>query len=254
MENNFDFQETLRASLAGELTPEAQAAFEALLRQSPEAMEEYRFSLQLSKALRHRDVLTAAAVAQRVVGEEGFPPPPAPASGGTSAIRVLAVAGVALTLVLAGWLGYTQGRERGWWGQPAAVRMAQPFVKPLENVLALPDDPARLPDLQAGMDAYNSGNYALAAERLTAYCTQNAEASACLYAGTAHLLAGNPRTAVRLLEPLRASNEPPVRETALWYLALAYFQNNQPDEARRVLNDLPPGNLYENEVKRLLEQ
>ena len=65
-------------------------------------------------------------------------------------------------------------------------------------------------------------------------------------------MAHNSAEALAPLALAAQSSEPPVREAALWYLALAQLQQDKPQAARQSLLALPPDGIYSAEAAALL--
>jgi TolA-binding protein len=248
MENtNYPLQEKIQSFVSGDLD---EAARRALLDQSGNdaaTADELAFSQSLARALRHREMATAAAVLSSVIAAEGFPPPPTPsvwAKWGGWAI------GTAFVLALL-TAGYFWAESRDMFLSEHQKR-SKSALEPLENVLFLPNEGEGLADLQSGMKAYDAGRYRDAARALTAYVAQRPDPSANVYLGVSHLLSGKTERAITPLTEAAKSPEPPVQEAALWYLALAYLADNQPDAARKTLEGIPPDSVFGEKAQTLL--
>jgi Tfp pilus assembly protein PilF len=133
-------------------------------------------------------------------------------------------------------------------------KLSRATVQKLENVLFLPNTGNDLADLQSGMAAYDAGNYTAAARSLEAYVSRRGDNAARVYLGVSRLLSGQAEAAVAPLADAAQSPEPPVREAALWYLALAYLENDNPRAARQALEMMPDGGIYHERAKALLEK
>ena len=78
MENiNHQFQENVQLFVRGELNRDAQKQLLEQAAQDPEKADELAFSVSLSRALKHQDMLAAKMVLSTVLAGESFPPPPA---------------------------------------------------------------------------------------------------------------------------------------------------------------------------------
>lgn len=252
MENtNYSQQENIQSLVNGELD---EAARQALLRQAeaaPELADELAFSHSLALALRHRDMAAASAVLSGVIAAEGFPPP-APATPSVWGKWATWLGGAAL-LVLLGIGGYRWADHRGLF-RSEAQQLSRATVQPLENVLFLATDGQGLSDLQAGMAAYDARRYAQAARSLDTYLRNRPDNTARVYLGVARLLSGQAAQAVQPLADAAQSPEPPVQEAALWYLALAHLENNNPRAARQAAQALPPDGIYGAQARELLKK
>ena len=251
MENtNYPLQENIQSLVNGELD---EATRQALLEQAqatPDIADQLAFSQSLALALRNRDLVAASAVLTQVIAEEGFPPPTAP---GTGAGKWLAWTGAAVFALLLSTGAYFWADAQGYFPS-ASQKLSRSVVQPLENVLFLPTDGAGLADLQSGMAAYDAHRYTEAARSLEAYLSRRSDHAARVYLGVSRLLSGQAAQAVQPLADAAQSPEPPIREAALWYLALAQLENGKPQAARQALENLPPDGLYGPQAQALLKK
>lgn len=252
MENiNDSLQENIQALINGELN---EANREALLRQAqsvPEVADELAFSQSLARALHFRDTLTASAVLGAVIAEEGFPPPPAPTTfSGRKWWTWLGTASLLAVLITG---AYFVAENAGFFASESQ-KISRAAVQPLENVLFLPTDGQGLTDLQAGMAAYDARQYSEAARSLEVYLNRRPDNAARVYLGVAQLLSGRSADAIQPLSLAAQSQEPPIRESALWYLALAYLENDNPNAARQALESMPTDGIYGSQAQELLEK
>jgi hypothetical protein len=245
--NNYTLQEKLRSFVAGELDESARRELLEQVRTEPESADELAFSSSLAAALRHSDMLEAKAVIGAVMAEEGFPPPSPPASK----VKWWLITTV-VTLALIGMLGivYLRSTERSTSVSPMQ-ELSRSMTQPLENVLFLPDSGEGLAALQAGMSAYDAGRYAEAARALNVYTDRRTDNAARVYLGVSLLLSEQAGAAVAPLADAALSPEPPVQEAALWYLALAYLEMDNPRAAKQALDRIPPGGLFGDQALQL---
>lgn len=249
MENMNDIlQENIRSLVNGELDEPARKTLLGQAQADPRVADELAFGRSLARALRHRELTAARAVLSAVMAEEGFPPP---GTTGGGRRRAWTGAAVLVALLLAGaW----------FWADSAGVfdsptrKIGRAALQPLENVLFLPNDGPALADLQSGMAAYEAGQYAEAARRLDAYARRNPDNAVRVYLGVAHLMSGQAKKAIPPLAVAAQSSEPPIREAGLWYLALAYLENDDPGAARQALESIPPDGIYGAQARELLKK
>ena len=248
MENtNYPLQEKIQSFVNGEADAAARQALLQAAAGDSETAEELAFSQSLNRALQHQDLLAAKATLNAIMDEEGFPPPP---SGGTrSWWRLGGAAALVLGLALVGGYFWTMSGSKQ---ASKSSQLAQQHIEALENVLYVPQNNLSSPQLEAGMNAYDKQQYAEAARLLEAYTRSNPDNTARLYQGIAALMAHNSAEALAPLALAAQSSEPPVREAALWYLALAQLQQDKPQAARQSLLALPPDGIYSAEAAALL--
>jgi hypothetical protein len=249
MENiNYQLQEKIQSYVNKGMDDAAKRELQAQAQSEPGAAEELAFSQSLVKALRHREMTAAAAVLSEVIRQEGFPPPAAPTTSFWSQWSSWIIGSV-LILAIAGG-GFFWADSQGMF-LTADQKKAQLALTPLENVFFTntPQDGPEIGRLRAGMQAYDAGKYADAARIMTDVPELNVQ----LYVGVSHLMNDNPDKAIGPLTEVLQSPEPPVREAASWYLALAYHLDNQPDEAKRILRKIPQEGLYGEQAKKLLQ-
>lgn len=251
MENNYDtLQEQLRALASGELDEAARQALHEKARNSPEIADELAFSNNLVTALRHSDMLAAKTILDKVIEEEGFPPPAAP---GPSGKWWLIRAGMALAVVGLLSLAYFWNAGRST-SLSESQELSRHATQALENVLFLPDTGIGIADLRSGMAAYDAARYAEAARALGAYVDRRGDNAARVYLGVSFLLSGQARAAIAPLADAARSPEPPVQEAALWYLALAYLETDNPRAARQALESIPAGGLFGDQARELKDK
>ncbi len=99
--------------------------------------------------------------------------------------------------------------------------------------------------------AFNTGDYAKAAETLRQYLLQQPDDQvARLYLAISLIETGQTTDARELLQSL--SNSPDFRDKALWYTALSYFKENKQEEARKYLKLISPSAKEHEKAQELL--
>lgn len=246
--NNDKNQNNIRDYFSGELS---KADAKALLQRgasSKELADDIQFSRKLVQALTYEEQLGVAAIIAGVVQAPPVAPPSA--AGGWRwfqwSLAFVAVVGIALG-------GYFIGQQQHWW-DTAAQKLAQPYLQPLENVLFTEQTAESARPLQRGMKAYDQGDYTAAIRLLEPYFEKRKDANAGLFLGVSYQLAGQPTEAIRVLGVVAEQLPPPADEAALWHLALAHLQNNDPDWARITLRRLPDTGLYGAQKQELMTQ
>lgn len=252
MENiNDPLQENIQSLINGELNPTARQALLAQAKAEPAVADELAFSQSLARALRFRETLATSAILSAVIAEEGFPPPPSPAA--TGGRKWWTWLGGATLLILFCTGAYFMAENAGFFSSESQ-KLSRANVQALENVLFLPNDGQGLRELQAGMAAYDARQYAEATRSLELYISRRPDHAARVYLGVARILSGRAADAIAPLSLAAQSQEPPIRESALWYLALAYLENNRPDEARQTLQSIPADGIYSVQAQELLKK
>lgn len=243
MEDNFAFQEKLRAYTSGALPPDEREKFFAEIQATDAGRQELAFSEQLVASLREREIAQVSGIISGIILEEGLPEYRKVFSN--RVVAFFTILGLAFGLAVLGYIIVKQVS-----GKPdPVVGISERHIKPLENVFALPASAA---GLQEGLAEYERGQYKPAAAKLAAYLAQEQELNVALYLGTALLLDDRAKEAIRVLEEAVLSNEQPVRETAIWYLCLAYLKSGKPHEAIDRLRMIEPQALYYTEAQQLL--
>ncbi|MFM9946567.1 MAG: tetratricopeptide repeat protein [Saprospiraceae bacterium] len=248
--NDFDFQEKLRALAAGELPVSEREALKKTLQQSTTAANEALFSQKLALALKHRDVLNAnALIGAAIAEEEAMNPLPKPSIFGTWKTWMLG-------LVLVGIIGIGgyAALEMGWIDLSANSRLANRYLVPLENVLITSDIRSSLAELDQGMAAYDQGDYQQAVVLLGRYYQRTKDVNAGLFLGVSHLMLDDELAAIAVLETCAAQAEYPALEAINWYLALAFLKDGQTDRARSLLERIPKDGIYGTQAIKLLNE
>ncbi len=249
MENtNYSLQEKIQSFVTGDLD---EAARRSLLDQSisdTDTADELAFGQSLARALKHSEITAAASILSTVIAAEGFPPPPS-----TTPSFWPKWIGLSVVVIMIATAGYFLAESYNLFISESQ-KIGQSALSPLENVLYLPVDGTGIKDLQTGMIAYDAGRYAEAARSLAAYTALRPDPTAKVYLGVSYLLAGKSEQAIAPLTEATTSPEPPVQEAAFWYLTLAYLAENQPDEARNTLRNIPIDGLFGEKARALGEQ
>lgn len=252
MEDKYSqLQQDIQSFVNQQADPATREQLQKAAATDPTVSDELAFSQSLSTLLRHQEMAAVAATIKQVVATEGFPPPetntPTSSMGKWALWGGAAIVGL---LLLAGVYGSLYG---GWWPSKAQVA-ARNHWTPLDNVLFLPPDGPGLAQLQAGMKAYDAGQYRAAATQLRAYLNQQPDHAARLYLGVALLLDQQASQAVEPLQMAARSDEPPIREAALWYLSLAWIETGDSDSAKATLRQIPPDSPYAKPGAEILSQ
>ena len=128
---------------------------------------------------------------------------------------------------------------------PSYAELAQ------HSPLALTQMGAAEEDITAAEQAFNSKNYAAAAETLQRYLEAHPEDQlAQLYLAISLIETGQTEKARELLKPLNQS--PDFRDKALWYTALSFFKENQPEKAKPWLQKISPTAKEYDKAQKLL--
>ncbi|GAB4497752.1 MAG: hypothetical protein OHK0019_31930 [Saprospiraceae bacterium] len=253
MENtNYTLQEKIQLFINGELDETNQRALLEQAQADPLVADELRFSQSLARALRYPALVDASAILRTVIAEEGAPPP-AP-SNAISSSNWWAWASLLVITILSLIGGYFWAENAGLFDS-RTQKIARAALQPLDNVVFLPNNNNQtLTDYQAGMAAYDAKRYDEATRLLDAYVSQNPDNAARVYLGVARLMLGQSKEAIPPLADAAQSPEPPIQETALWYLALAYLQNNNVRAAVQALEAIPTDGIYGTQARELLEK
>lgn len=252
LENDFNFQEQLRRYAVGELSPSEREALESALKQSPEAAAEAGFSLRLADALQHREQLQVSALVGGIIAEEGLPPvDPSGSAGWLSVSKNFKwLLGVAAVLVMGLAVYQLAG---AYLSPPVPVQqLTEDYLQPLENVLYTEDETIVNWELKAGMEAYDAGDYAAAADRLAPYYEAAGDPNAGLFLGVTLLMNKQAAQALPVLSEAAGALQGPGREAAQWYMAMAWLQKGQAPKARRVLRAIPEQSIYYAQAQSLL--
>ncbi len=248
------FQQKLQAFVAGDMNEQERTSFSEATNADPEMAAELKFSQDLAGALRRQEHEAMSSMLRQIISEEGFPPPTSPSApgGARGAGRSWSVgisAAIVAAIIGVGALGF----QLGWFGTGGSSPV-DAYIVPLEDLIAIPEGSAIAPMLQDGMKAYDQGDYMQASTLLGKYYGVNRELNVGLYHGVSLLLTDRPKEAIKVLEGVRQSNELPIRESAEWYLALAYMKAGDAAQAKSILNGIPTNGLYSDKAKALLQQ
>ena len=234
---HYILQEKIQNFATGNLDTHSRDTLLGQAEADPELADELAFGRSLVMALRHKEWAEANAVLKAAIATEGFPPPPPMATRWS--FWAAWAGGTVLLILLFGAVYWLPGRNNT---QAEFQVLAQNALKPLENVLLLPDSGA--PSLKQGMTAYDAGLYQEASRLLDAYTKQRPEAAAKVYLGVSLLMSGRAKAAIKPLADATESPEPPVQEAAQWYLALAYIETGKVREAQEILGAMPKDGLF----------
>lgn len=252
MENTNDaLQEQLQGLATGNIDEQARLVLMEQAAGSATLTDEIVFSQSLVLALRNPDAVAAHAKIKAVIAAEGFPPPPPTANSLSKSI--LKWAGITALVILLS-VGFLMLSEQIFPVPSTTQQLSRTIAEPLDNVFFLPDGADQLPDLRSAMESYDSRQYGKAAKKLAEYVKNRPESGVFLYLGISRLLSGRGAEAIEPLRFASGSAEPPIRESALWYLALAYLEQNDPQSARQVLSQLAESEIYGKQAEALLQQ
>lgn len=244
-------QEKIRLLVSGYLAAEERATLLRQAQSDPELADEIEFSRGLALALQQPELVAASALIAQTIRQEGFPPPLPPKSAAPgSAVWpwLLGIFGAALLtggLFWAGIFDLFDSREE---------RIARSFMEPLENVLYTPESRNDLSDLKTGLAAYEQGRYREAIPHFERRMRHQPDNTIRLYLATSYLLAEQPEKAIEPLEIAANSQEMPIREAALWYLALTHLKLKDLAAARAALLRLEPSAFYNDQIQQLKSQ
>lgn len=245
MENtNYPLQDKIQSFVSGDLTPEERRVLYDETAKDPEVADELAFSQSLALALRHREMMAAATVLSGVIAKEGFPPPPATVSFWAKYGSWAKGAFALLTVLVTGYF-WAESQDIFLTSEQKRAKMA---LKPMENVLYFPNDGSSVAAFREGMAAYDSANYKEAARLLDGVADDHAK----IYQGVSNLMSNQPERAIQPLTAAVRSQEPPVHEAALWYLALAYHISGQPEQAHEMLRQIDPDGIFGEQAKTFL--
>jgi hypothetical protein len=248
MENtNYPLQENIQALVNGELDAASRKKMLEEAQQLPGFEEELAFSQSLARALKHQEMVEARVILNNIIQEEGFP-----ATAPTPRVHWrFWMTTVLLSCVITG--AFFWASSQGYFLSDAQ-KLSRQSIQPLDNVLYLPQSGAEIATLKEGMAAYDAGDYPRAAKQLAAYNKLRPDNTALLYQGIAHLLAHTADAAIDPLTRAATSPEPPVKEAALWYLALAQLEKNEWDAARSTLSAIPADGIFGADAQELLKK
>lgn len=243
MQETFDY---IEAYLAGELPDGEREAFERRMREDADFAGEVRLQqdthqlLALHKQFAYKAHLQAIAEAP----EEETEAAEAPVRP-LRQVWVWTLAAAIVLLVLSSYLGLSLRYD--------SSRLAADATTPYDNLYTSRGDTSLPTLLQTAFDAYDTGNYALAANRFeTLLQVDSTFAAARLYLGVSLLLSGQPDAAATYL----CCTPEPLREPADWYLALTLLQQRKLDTARISLQAIAqnPDHAYQARAQQLLRR
>lgn len=125
-------------------------------------------------------------------------------------------------------------------------------LQPIGNMIGFaPDDQS---NAALAMHAYDAKDYAQTVSRLEKELENNADDNSLqLYLGVSCLMLQQPDRAIKLLRPV-AATEHFVTTPAKWYLALAYLQTGETEQAQKLLRGLTSDTVYGAHATALLEK
>ncbi len=188
------------------------------------------FQQDLNEALRAR-------LAGKVNGPNDAPPPLNSVPGARRPRRMVVRLVTALAAACAvGFAVFT------FWPRPCPLQDYNCIISRTgglyqEGLTRMGGDPEA--EIQQAVEAYNGGEYVLAAEGITSLLEQDLTPfqrnELSLLLGLSELQEGNAGVAISAFEPLLENAPPTLREEARWYAALAYLHREEYDGARPLL-------------------
>lgn len=171
--------------------------------------------------------------------------------------QILSIAAAAILLLAAGYFIFFQ--------EPTNVALFAQHFDYLPSAVKTEGGSRNLPDTYDGtagyraraIQAYEAGNYQEAKAFMEKQLSENERDSEIrLYLGIVLLGEGKAEPAISHLQAaLDNLPQPAYERPATWYLALAYLQNNQPEQARELFIQLQEGkDRYANGARAVLEQ
>lgn len=117
---------------------------------------------------------------------------------------------------------------------PSDQELYSAYFSPYENILTSRSD-ADSDTLLAGLNAYNLGLYDVAIQNFETYVKAHPTANGTkFYLGVSYLANNQTQNAISVLSDIIDSNST-FKNTAEWYLALAYLKENQHMQAQQLL-------------------
>lgn len=119
--------------------------------------------------------------------------------------------------------------------------------------LLFPIDPYRQDPFTLGMLAYKEKQYKEAIELLQQLDIEQDPPYAKLYLGVSQLLYGVEKQAIQTLEPIEQAENPHLIHLTRWYLAMAYLEADNPQQAIPLLKKLERHISYSGKAQKILE-
>lgn len=238
-----DLQITIQAYLDGELRGKELAAFELLLKTDPKIVREVQLFKDIATAMQYSDLLEKKAIVTSIQTKTPIKPDldiepeyimPKSASNFKGRWWALGFAVFAL-IGFAVWQYQTIVAPKN-----QAIALAQHILKdntPFENIISLSPNDAS--DLAQAMRLYDVKNYQEALPLLEKHQKRMiSDNFSRLYLSICYLMTEQTDKAIEHLQTLIGSNDLELLSAAKWYLALAYLQKGQVEEAKPLLTAL----------------
>ena len=235
--------ELIERYFEGNLSPHERQAFERRAAQETAFSEEVTLQQQIREGLRAtgRGRMLSQLEATESLMSAYHPPTQVLRFDDRSRQRFYWAAAAAILLLIPAYL----------WLQanPANERLFAAYFVPYQQVAS----PAAAQDpLSRALMQYRNKNYAQALPILERIMEQgNASDSALFYKANVDLQLGRPWEAIDELQRIPAQSN--LHQEAQWYLALAYLQANEREDAKKIVSEISaePGHPYRNQAKRL---
>jgi len=104
---------------------------------------------------------------------------------------------------------------------------------------------------KAARNAYRKGDYEVSIREIEKIAPLNNEQQ--FYLGLAYLYNGNYDKSITQFEPIIQQNNIDYSPTSSWYISLAYLKNNQPEQAKKYLQQIQEGTWKYKEAQKLLD-
>ena len=165
--------------------------------------------------------------------------------------RVIAIAATVLLMVMSYQFFFTSG------GPVSNEQLFADNFQPYQMLLSqrgLSEGEKNIV-LENAISAYSKGNYQSAASFFQ-QLSQNdpTDISYQFYLAVAQLGAKENDTSINLFQNIISTEGHPFKEQSQWYLALAYLQNGDNENARKTLSEIESGQFKNAEARQILEQ
>ncbi len=142
-----------------------------------------------------------------------------------------------------------------WWNlqAPDSEDLFAQYFEPYPNVIApiVKSDAPELTEVEKAFQTYEKGFYSQAIPLLKKLNTPEAK----FYLGVAQLTQGENKDAINHLKFIATQSDNRFQHASQWYLAMAYFKNDQPDEANEMLKLIRqnPEHIFYKQAGELVE-
>lgn len=230
------------------LSPREEQAFEARLRQDSDLAAEVEWQQEMMEFLRRQADREALKAKLSAIGDKYLEPEPSRKTTGAKIFRIgrrpwLVAASVAV-LITATMLVFLLTDSRTLYQQYSQ--------HPSLSLTEMSTQTGY--DLAAAEQAFNNGDYPVAERELAEYLTQNpSDTLALLYRGISLLELGRIQPAREIFEAIRNGSSD-LKDLGTWYLALSYVKENDRENARQVLEQLPQRSERYSSARELLKK